>query len=164
VDSCQGGLLSRRDAPDFVPVGPDDRSQAIYCLEYTKKRRAVPEERCESGYTTYSPPMVETPCRPNHTVPYETGSLSGTLQAINCLATIIPSLRDKDSQHMSTNSTPDHGKPRRAISSREARATRSGGNRFQSRINTFKYSVINYFIFFCYFILLPSHLSLPSGL
>jgi len=26
VDSCQGGLLSRRDAPDFVPEGPDDRS------------------------------------------------------------------------------------------------------------------------------------------
>ena len=82
-----------------VPEGPDDRSQAIYCLEYAEKRRTVPEGRCESGYTTYSPPMVrKRSCRPNHTVPYGTGSLCDTLQAINCLATIIPSLRDKDSQ------------------------------------------------------------------
>jgi hypothetical protein len=40
----------------------------------------------------------KTSCRPNHIVPYETGSLRDTLQAINCLATIIPSLRDNDSQ------------------------------------------------------------------
>src|SRR5260221_3989429 len=96
ADSCLGDLLSRRDASDFVPKGLDDRSQAIYCLEYAQKRRTVPEGRCELGYTTYSPPMVErTSCRPNHTVPYGTGSLCGTLQAINWLATIIPSLRDK---------------------------------------------------------------------
>jgi hypothetical protein len=98
VDSCQGGLLSRRDAPDFVPEGPDDRSQAIYCLEYAQKRRTVPAGRCESGYTTYSPPGRKTSCRPNHIVPYGTGSLCDTLQAINCLTTIIPSLRDNDSQ------------------------------------------------------------------
>src|SRR4029077_7733141 len=31
--------------------------------------------------------------------------------AAGCLAAIIPSLRDKDSQHLSTNSTPDHQEP-----------------------------------------------------
>src|SRR5258708_17824966 len=93
-----------------VPEGPDDRSQAIYCLEYAQKRRTVPEGRGESGYTTYSPPMVEK--RPvDRIIPFPTGRVLcvGALQAINCLATIIPSLRrDKDSQHLSTNSTPDH--------------------------------------------------------
>jgi hypothetical protein len=33
-------------------------------------------------------------CGLNHTVPYGTGPLCGVSQAINCLATIIPSLRD----------------------------------------------------------------------
>jgi hypothetical protein len=33
-------------------------------------------------------------CDVNHTVPYGTGPLCGVFQAINCLATIIPSLRD----------------------------------------------------------------------
>src|SRR5258707_13885329 len=83
-----------------VPEGPDDRSQAIYCLEYAQKRRTVPEGRGESGYTTYSPPMVEK--RPvDRIIPFPTGRVLcvGALQAINCLATIIPSLRDKDSQH-----------------------------------------------------------------
>src|SRR5258707_13895421 len=83
-----------------VPEGPDDRSQAIYCLEYAQKRRTVPEGRGESGYTTYSPPMVEK--RPvDRIIPFPTGRVLcvGALQAINCLATIIPSLRDKDPQH-----------------------------------------------------------------
>src|SRR5260221_11220782 len=94
ADSCLGDLLSRRDASDFVPKGLDDRSQAIYCLEYAQKRRTVPEGRCYLGYTTSSPPMVEE--RPvDRIIPFPTGSLCGTLQAINCLATIIPSLRDK---------------------------------------------------------------------
>src|SRR5258708_31182724 len=33
-------------------------------------------------------------CELNHTVPYGTGRLCGVFQAINCLATIIRSLRD----------------------------------------------------------------------
>src|SRR5260221_10217780 len=92
-----------------VPEGPDDRSQAIYCLEYAQKRRTVPEGRGESGYTTYSPPMVEK--RPvDRIIPFPTGMVLcvGALQAINCSTTIIPSLRDNYSQHLSTNSTPDH--------------------------------------------------------
>jgi hypothetical protein len=72
ADSCLGDLLSRRDASDFVPKGLDDRSQAIYCLEYAQKRRTVPEGRCELGYTTYSPPMVEE--RPvDRIIPFPTG-------------------------------------------------------------------------------------------
>jgi hypothetical protein len=65
-------LLSRRDASDFVPKGLDDRSQAIYCLEYAQKRRTVPEGRWELGYTTYSPPMAEE--RPvDRIIPFPTG-------------------------------------------------------------------------------------------
>src|SRR5258707_4769469 len=52
--------------------GLDDRSQAIYCLEYAQKRRPVPEGRCELGYTTYSPLMVEE--RPvDRIIPFPTG-------------------------------------------------------------------------------------------
>src|SRR5260221_172956 len=76
-----------------VPEGPDDRSQAIYCLEYAEKRRTVPEGRCESGYTTYSPPMVEK--RPvDRIIPFPTGRVlcvAHSRQSIAWLRSFRPS-------------------------------------------------------------------------
>jgi hypothetical protein len=48
----------------------------------------------------------------DQTVPYGTDSRLNLVQAINRPATIIPSLRDEDPEHRSTNSTPDHDRPR----------------------------------------------------
>ena len=39
--------------------------------------------------------MAELSLQPNHTVPYGTGLFLDTFLAVNCQATIIPSLRDK---------------------------------------------------------------------
>jgi hypothetical protein len=52
----------------LVPEGRNDGSQAVYCLE--------------------------TPDRKTRPVGY--GSVSGPFQAVNCLATVIWSLRDKN--------------------------------------------------------------------
>jgi hypothetical protein len=77
-----------------------------------QKKVTVPEGRCERRYPMYWLPQVEE--RPvDPIIPsLRDGSFSTAFQALKCLATIIPSLRDKDSQHLSTNSTPDHGRIR----------------------------------------------------
>jgi hypothetical protein len=68
------------------------------------KKGPVPEGRCEPRDPMSSPPKVkELSFRPNHTVPYGTDSRLNLFQAINCLATINRSLRDKNLQHPSTN-------------------------------------------------------------
>src|SRR5258707_2201025 len=87
-------LLSVRDSRVFVPEGLNDRSQAIYCLECFQK--GDPSRRDGvSRATRYIPAIVEE--RPvDPIIPCPTGRfpfLHG-YQAINCLATIIQSLRD----------------------------------------------------------------------
>jgi hypothetical protein len=76
-----------------VPEGLDDGSQAIYCLEYAQERRPVPEGRCELGYTTYSPPMVEN--RPVDPItPFPTGRTLfyfGTRHFVPGYLRIVPS-------------------------------------------------------------------------
>ena len=78
----------------FVPKGLDEGSQAIYCLGCVPKKVTVPEGRCERRYPMYWLPQVEE--RPvDPIIPsLRDGSPFWTFQAINCLATIIQSLRD----------------------------------------------------------------------
>jgi hypothetical protein len=80
----------------FVPEGLDDRSQAIYCLVCAiNEARPVGYglignsrlvQHCGSGNTST--------CT-NHTVPTGRVALLREFQAMNCLATIILSLRDE---------------------------------------------------------------------
>ena len=69
VDSCRRGLLSRREASDFVPQGLNDRSQAIL-LPGTRPMED-PSHRARSDSC---PELIHhrnrgTPSGPNHTVP-----------------------------------------------------------------------------------------------
>src|SRR5260370_29658812 len=74
-------------------MGMHERSQAIYCLVFARKpdpsRRARSDRR-----VVCSPSKAKRVVGPNHTVPSGTGPLFDSFQAINCLATIIQSLRD----------------------------------------------------------------------
>jgi hypothetical protein len=92
----------------------NDGSQAIYCLGYVKKESPSRGERYDLVPDLPEPtrcsrlPLVREmrvsgsvyPLRAtrlglaNHTVPYGTDLSLNSIQAINCLATIISSLRD----------------------------------------------------------------------
>jgi hypothetical protein len=79
----------------FVPEGQDDRSQAIYCLG------CVTNEARPVGYGMIGNSRLVKCCGSgntftwtNHTVPTGRVALLHLFQAINCLATIILSLRD----------------------------------------------------------------------
>jgi hypothetical protein len=78
-----------------VPKGPEDSSQAIYCLGPIEKRfRPV-------GYGMIGSEMlapidaIDQPWGEDQTVPYGTYFGLDLLQAINCLATIFRSLWDQ---------------------------------------------------------------------
>ena len=92
LESFRSRSVSKKEP---VPSGLCDRSQAIYCLECVQK--GDPSRRDGvSRATGRVPPQDRRTCsRPNHTVPYGTGRALDASQAINCLATIIQSLRDK---------------------------------------------------------------------
>jgi hypothetical protein len=57
--------------------------------KYAQKRRPVPEGRSEPRDRIDSPPTVEEPPLDSIIPSLRDGSLFGTSQAINCLATII---------------------------------------------------------------------------
>jgi hypothetical protein len=63
-----------------IPKGLSDRSQ--------------PRKRSDPYPGLNNRPNRGTPIGPNHTVPYGTGLSLYMFQAVNCLATIIQSLRD----------------------------------------------------------------------
>jgi len=96
-------IPSRRDLWDLVPEGLNDRSdstelaevQAIYCLEQVQSRNPSRRARSDPYPRLISRPDRSTPTGPNHTVPYGTVPFLHGYQAINCLATIIQSLRDE---------------------------------------------------------------------
>ena len=95
--SSRGGVASllRTGVREvFVPKGLDEGSQAIYCLGCVPKKVTVPEGRCERRYPMdWLPQVEERPVDP--IIPsLRDGSPFWTFQAINCLATIIQSLRD----------------------------------------------------------------------
>jgi hypothetical protein len=79
----------------FVPKGLYDRNQAIYCLERVGNGvRPVGHGLIgESLSVSYSVPRDRVSCT-SHTVPTGRVALLHVSQAMNCLATIIPSLRD----------------------------------------------------------------------
>ncbi len=70
------------------------------------RRRPVPEGRCEPRTPMYSPPKEEE--RPVDLIipSRRAGICVARFQAINCLATIIQSLRDKYSQHLLVETLP----------------------------------------------------------
>jgi hypothetical protein len=81
--------------PGFVPERLNDRSQAIYCLGYVRYGiRPVGYGVTRDSRLVKYPGSDDTVSCTNHTVP--TGRVAGlrVFQAINCLATIILSLRD----------------------------------------------------------------------
>ena len=106
---------------DLVPEGLHDRSQAIHCLEPVQYRirpegygvRVVLRFAFRSfesaGSLDLHDPlakMVHLAATPLHTVPYGTDSVFDKSQAINCLATIIESLRDKPRSHARAPASP----------------------------------------------------------
>jgi hypothetical protein len=78
----------------FVPEGPNDRSQAIYCLEQVRlKIRAVGHGLILThGWLAVL--IVARLSDPSYR-PYGTDPFLNGFQAINCLATDRQSLRDK---------------------------------------------------------------------
>ena len=100
----------------FVPKGPNDGSQATYCLECVQKKEPSRRVRCEPDYSTCSPLKVQNlPSDP--IIPFPTGrTFFFKIPGTSYLATIIQSLRDsKPLRHLSSKSTPLH----RAIRRRE---------------------------------------------
>ena len=88
-----------------VPEGLDEGSQAIYCLEEVLSRfrpvlSAIARMATEEGHGLILTPGLTnrpghcTPIGPNHTVSAGQVPFLHVFQAINCLATIIQSLRD----------------------------------------------------------------------
>ena len=83
------------DARDFVPKGLNDRSQAIYCLGCIRNEaRPVGYGMIGNGQVLHDLRLAGTLAHPDHTVPTGRGIALWAFQAINCLATIIQSLRD----------------------------------------------------------------------
>jgi hypothetical protein len=78
----------------FVPEGPNDRSQAIYCLEQVrlKIRPGGHGLILTDGWLIVL--IVARLSDPSYR-PYGTDPFLNGFQAINCLATIVWSLRDK---------------------------------------------------------------------
>jgi hypothetical protein len=91
------------------PGGSNDRSQAIYCLERVQSRIRPVGHGLIPFSGLINRPNRGAPIGANHTVPYGTVPFSHRYQAINCLATFITSLRDKDTNFRS------HIKPRSAL-------------------------------------------------
>jgi hypothetical protein len=78
-----------KDADVFVPEGPDDGSQAIYCLEQVLSRF-----RPVGHGLILTPGLTNRPgdWHAYRTQPYRSlrdGSFSNAFQALKCLATII---------------------------------------------------------------------------
>ena len=63
-----------RDLSDFVPEGPGDRSQAIYCLEHVQLRIRPVGARSDPYLRLFTRRDRRTPIGPDHTVPYGTDS------------------------------------------------------------------------------------------
>jgi hypothetical protein len=79
----------------FVPEGLDDRSQAIYCLGcVTNGARPVGYGVMGNSRLVKDSESGKTSTCTNHTVPTGRVALLRVFHAINCLATIILSLRD----------------------------------------------------------------------
>jgi hypothetical protein len=82
------------------PYGPSDSSLAVYCQGYrTKKIRSVGNGM--NGYLVAISDKITSldhPSSSHHTVPSGTGLRGASLLAVNCQATIIPSLWDQNSQ------------------------------------------------------------------
>jgi hypothetical protein len=92
TSSCWSGFLR-----GFVPKGLNEGSQAVYCLE------CAGNEVRPVGYgvivsSRLARYLDDTVTCANHTVPTGRVALLRIFQAINCLATIIASLRDKTTQ------------------------------------------------------------------
>jgi hypothetical protein len=87
------GMRVPEGLPGFVPEGLNDRSQAIYCLVSVQKgNRPVGHGMIGSNRRA----TIRTINQPWATIipSLRDGSVSTQFQAINCLATIIQSLRD----------------------------------------------------------------------
>jgi len=82
--------------PVCCPEGTSDRSQAIYCLETRPVGNPSRRARSDPYPGLINRRNRGAPIGPNHTVPTGRFPFSHRYQAINCLATFITSLRDKD--------------------------------------------------------------------
>jgi hypothetical protein len=80
----------------FVPKGLNDRSQAIYCLEWVKNEvRPVGNGVIRESLLAYYRVSHDIVRCTNNTVPTGRAALLRISQAMNCLATIIQFLRNK---------------------------------------------------------------------
>jgi len=77
-------------------MGLDDGSQAIYCLGWGENA-SRPVGDGLMGFRSAAHTRGLSQRGPTQTVPYGTDLLASTFQAINSLATFIPSLRDNGS-------------------------------------------------------------------
>jgi hypothetical protein len=81
--------------PGFVPEGLNDRSQAIYCLGYVRdEARPVGYGVIGDSHLVYYTASGHILSYASQTVPTGRVALLRVSQAMNCLATIILSLRD----------------------------------------------------------------------
>ena len=87
----------------FRPGGTSDGSLAVYCLEWVREKSRPVGYGVMGAEESSATLSGEHASRPTQTVPYGTGRSLTAFQAINCQATIIPSLRDnKLFRHPST--------------------------------------------------------------
>ena len=86
----------------FVPEGLNEGSQAVYCLECAhNKARPVGYGLIDNSEISHEPGLPGCLARLNHTVPPGRAVTLWPFQAINCLATLVQSLRDKSNNRRS---------------------------------------------------------------
>jgi hypothetical protein len=89
---------ARKGVSGFVPKGLNEGSQAVYCLECAdNKARPVGYGLIGNSEAFHDPRLTGRLARPNHTVPPGRAVTLWAYQAINCLVTLIQSLRDDTS-------------------------------------------------------------------